>query len=91
MYNAQKLIPTMPLGDRLSDDLESLVYDVVPTTFVDERGALCVSTEDGKDFADYYGEFRGGYPYIKPALVEWAKKLGMYWEWQHPGSIVLVD
>lgn len=91
MYDAQKLIPTLPKGHRLSDDLETIVYDVTPTAYVNERGMLEISAEDGKDLADYYGEFRGGYPYIHTVLVAWAKKLGMYWEWQHPGAIVLVD
>ena len=38
MYDAQKLIPTLPKGDRLSDDLETLVYDVTPTTYVNGHG-----------------------------------------------------
>lgn len=90
-YNAAKLIPTLPKGSRLSDDLDSLVHDVEPTAYVNDNDMLEVSAEDGKDLADYYGEFRGGYPWISPALETWAKKLGFYWEWQHPGAIVLID
>jgi hypothetical protein len=40
---------------------------------------------------DYYGEFRGGDPYINPQLVRWAEKRGMYWEWENPEAIVLCD
>ncbi len=90
-YNAKKLIPTLPRGDRLSDDLEVLVQDVEPTARVNEDGHLEISAEDGKDLADYYGEFRGGYPWIHPRLETWAKRLGFHWEWQHPGAIVLTD
>lgn len=36
---------------------------------------------------DYYGEFRGGYPWIAPELEEWARKQGGYWEWENPEAI----
>ena len=90
-YDAEKFIPSLPSGSRLSDDLESLIYDVRPTAYVNEDGQLEVSAEDGKDFADYYGEFRGGYPWIAPILEAWAHHFGLHWEWQHPGAIVLTD
>jgi hypothetical protein len=53
-------------------------------------GQLVVHGEDGEGFIDYYGDFRGGYPYIAPELVSWAEKNGAYWEWRDAGSIVLV-
>ena len=37
--------------------------------------------------ADYYGEFRGGYPWIHPDLEEAVKKYGYSIEWQSPGEI----
>lgn len=88
-YNAKKLIATLPLGDRLSDDYETMITDVVPTTYIRDDGMLCISAEDGKDSADYYGEFRGGYPWINPALESWAEKRGYNWQWENPGAIVL--
>ncbi len=90
-YDAARLIPTLPKGDRLSDDLEGLAHDVEPTAYVNGNGSLEISAEDGKGLADYYGEFRGGYPWIHPRLEAWAEKLGFHWEWQHPGAIVLTD
>lgn len=55
-----------------------------------ERGALAmVSAEHGDGAADYYGEFRGGYPYIDPALEKFAEKHDAYWEWVNPGLIAL--
>ena len=51
--------------------------------------AVYVSAENGDDAADYYGEFRGGYPWINPKLVRLAEKNGLMWEWQNPGCIGL--
>ena len=53
-----------------------------------EHGVMiCVSAEEGDGVADYYGEFRGGYPWIEPRLEAWAEKHGAYWEWCNPGRI----
>lgn len=46
-------------------------------------------TDNGYLFMDYYGEFRGGFPWISPELEAFAKEVGGYWEWDHPGSISL--
>lgn len=50
---------------------------------------LTVSAEHGDDAADYYGEFRGGYPWINPKLEELANKHKCFWEWINPGIIGL--
>jgi len=39
------------------------------------------------DAVDYYGVYRGGYPWIHPSLEAWAEKKGGYWEWEDPESI----
>ena len=39
------------------------------------------------DAVDYYGEFRGGLPWIAPELIEWAESQGGYWEWENPEAI----
>ena len=62
-----------------------------PHAFIDERGVLNVSAENGDGAADYYGEFRGGYPFIEPKLEAWAKKRGGYWEWVNPGCIAFYE
>ncbi len=54
-----------------------------------EGDIVMVSAENGDDAADYYGEFRGGYPWINPKLEELATKLHCFWEWQNPGCIAL--
>lgn len=64
--------------------------EVSPTLF-EHDGVVHVSAEDGRGFADYYGEYRGGYPWIHPKLVEYAEKNNMHWEWDNPGSIALYD
>tara|TARA_R110002074_G_scaffold72018_1_gene166070 strand:+ start:1475 stop:1720 length:246 start_codon:yes stop_codon:yes gene_type:complete len=55
---------------------------------VSETGECLVSAEEGDGAADYYGEFRGGYPYVNEKLEAKAKKLGGFWEWENPGVIV---
>jgi hypothetical protein len=66
-------------------------HDPVPIhpTVMECDNFVQVSAEDGKPFADYYGEFRGGYPWIHPELEAVAKKFGLYWEWQNPGAIAV--
>ncbi len=62
-----------------------------PAHLRDDEGRLVVHAEDGSGCIDYYGEFRGGDPYIHPELETWAEARGLYWEWRDPGSIVLYD
>jgi len=53
----------------------------------DDPGTLRISSEHGDGLVDYYGEFRGGYPWIHPDLMAWAKKHKLYWEWYDPSHI----
>lgn len=62
-----------------------------PTVFVRESGKIIVSAEDGNGWADYYGEFRGGFPWIHPDLEKFAQDRGMFWEWENPGAIILTS
>jgi hypothetical protein len=57
-----------------------------PHTF-EVDGVVHVSGEHGDGAIDYYGEFRGGYPWINPQIEEVAKKCGYHIEWFDPGSI----
>ncbi|NQV85456.1 MAG: hypothetical protein HQ492_00050 [Woeseiaceae bacterium] len=87
-------IPELPkIPDFGYDEAAKAVVPIYiyPTAFLDDRGYLCISAEDGKGLADYYGEYRGGYPYINEQLIDWAKARGCHWEWVNPGSIILVD
>jgi len=84
-------LPLIPTHEWDADAKDLIDVEKRPAAFVDEDGVLCVSGEDGSGFVDYYGKFRGGYPYIAPELEAWASDNGMYWEWQNPGSIALYE
>lgn len=60
---------------------------VAPTTW-ERNGRIFVSAEDGGHFADYYGEFRGGYSWIHPSLERLAQEADGFWEWENPGCLV---
>lgn len=80
--------------DGLRWNRETKTHDDIklnPSIFADADGAAIaiVSAEDGKGFADYYGEFRGGYPWIAETLETFATARGLIWEWQNPGAIGL--
>lgn len=55
-------------------------------------GLLSVSaeTEHAQNFIDYYGEFRGGLPFISDELKEIAAEHGAHWQWINPGEIGLI-
>lgn len=63
--------------------------EVAPHVFDHGDGVLKVSAEDGNGWADYYGEFTGGYPTIYEKLEQFAKERGLFWEWQNPAVIAL--
>lgn len=58
-----------------------------PYSFIRD-GKLFISGEEGDNACDYYGEYRGGYCYINPALEEYAAKNGGYFDWENPACIV---
>ena len=75
-------------------------YDTINKKYVDimvsptvilRDDKIIVSAEDGRDFADYYGEFRGGYPFVDPVLEKFAATNNMFWEWENPGCIYLCE
>lgn len=74
---AEKLLSQLPT-----------INGVKPTGFVrGDEDYLTVSAEHGDGLVDYYGP--KGYPFIHPELEAWAKKKGMFWEWETAGSICL--
>ncbi len=95
MYNVEKIKAKLErvttLGIKWNP--ETKTHDDVelhPTVFVQD-GVLKVSAEDGRGYADYYGEYRGGYPWIEPKLEQFAAAHGLFWEWQNPGCIGLYE
>lgn len=43
--------------------------------------------ENSYEWIDYYGEFRGGYPWISPEAEEVLSKYGLFFEWENPGCV----
>lgn len=61
-----------------------------PRAFKGERpNQIIVSVEDGGHFGDYYGEYRGGDPWIHEAIEEWCQRHGYEADWRDPGSLIL--
>jgi hypothetical protein len=89
MKSLEKLIKSMPNEINIDNQV------VAPPAFVREndwgRMQIMLSTEESESylFADYYGDYRGGYPWIHPALEAWAKARGFYWEWVNPAVAAL--
>lgn len=52
-----------------------------------QNGTVFVSAEHGDDAADYYGEGRGGRPWINPKLDRLAYEFDCLIEWVNPGCI----
>ena len=70
-------------------NIQSEVTDRPPYVF-ERDGQLFVSSEEGDEFSDYYGEYYEPM-YIDERLETIAEKNGGYWEWEDAGSIVFVD
>lgn len=89
MTKNEKLIATLPLLPGLKYIQGQGYVDIQVKPYAFEReGQIYISAENGDSAADYYGEYRGGYPWINEALEAWAKKRGGYWDWENPGTII---
>ncbi len=79
-------------GVEMTDDDGEILWDPIelrPDVLLGKDGrSLIVHNDNGAHFIDYYGEFRGGYPWVHETLEAWAKEHGTYWEWRDTGSIV---
>lgn len=76
---------------RWDDAKRDLVEKSINPTVFERDGRVLVSGECGDGLIDFYGEFRGGYPYIHPELEKFAKAHKGYWEWENPGAISFVE
>jgi len=89
MTKVQKLIETLPALDCMVFTANHELIEAKRKPHAFERdGHLFISAENGDNAADYYGEYRGGYCWINPALEAWAKKRGGFFEWENPATIV---
>lgn len=52
-----------------------------------------ISSVDGENIylpvIDYYGEYRGGYPWVDKRLAKWLKNNGLVYEWENPACIIV--
>ena len=69
--------------------LQSEVTDRPPTVF-ERDGELFVSSEEGDEFSDYYGEYYEP-QYVDERLEAIASKYGGYWDWENSGTLIFVD
>lgn len=44
---------------------------------------------DGMQVVDYYGEYRGNYPWIDPRLEKWLDENNLYAEWENAAGVVI--
>ncbi|MCP4586186.1 hypothetical protein [Pseudoalteromonas sp.] len=53
------------------------------------EGGFDISAEHGDayKYIDYYGEFRGGYPYISEEIQQMAEDYGYILEWYNAGVL----
>jgi len=77
---------------KIISDLEKIQSEVTdrPPYVFEREGQLFVSSEEGDEFSDYYGEYYAPM-YIDERLETIAEKNGGYWEWENAGTIVFVD
>ena len=74
-------IPTIAI-EVLSVDL-----DIITRNCKFKRGENNMIVSTDIDAIDYYGEFRGGVPWIAQPLIDWATANGGYWEWENAEMI----
>lgn len=93
-----KLIKAMSriTGNGLKYNQDTGKYEdavVMPTLCLDRdhTNQVVLSAEEGDGFADYYGEFRDGCPWIDPRIEEAADELGLYWEWENAGALIAYE
>lgn len=91
LIDALKAITVIdPVGKWNRDTKEHEEVERHPHVFLWKDGdnsRARLSSEDGGYFCDYYGEYRGGYPWIHPEVEAVAKKFGMMIEWYDPSHI----
>ena len=69
------------------NELQALGCPVIPVK--DHDAFFLVSGEDASSYewCDYYGEYRGGYPWVSDTLTEVLDKYGLTYEWENPGCL----
>ena len=95
--------PINPAVQELIDSLPVIKYEDLVLSAEDgcewiERGVQVRARFDVDDelliidgcdsrYADYYGEFRGDYPWVHPELEKWAQERDLIIDWYDPGTL----
>lgn len=89
MKKLEALIASLPIIENIDG------VQTAPDTFLrpEEPNRVRISAEHKYShlFLDYYADYRGGYPWIHPALLKWAEDHKGYWEWDNPSSIAFYE
>lgn len=64
-----------------------MIIDAVSQKMAADPEYRGLGFDKGTPAADYYGEFRGGYPWIHPDLEKAVKNYGYFIEWYDPGTL----
>ena len=57
------------------------------TAYLPETKGDALLEKSGFQVVDYYGEYRGGDPWIHPAIETEAKRRGLFLEWENAGCV----
>jgi hypothetical protein len=74
---------------------ENQKYPVAFLQCKEDGGRPLVTSEspaaDGMQVVDYYGEYRGNYPWIDPRLEKWLDENNLYAEWQNAACVGIYE
>ena len=71
------------------EEIKSEITERPPYVY-EREGQIKLSSEEGDEFSDYYGEFYEPL-YVDARLEAIADKYNSYWEWENAGTLVLVQ
>jgi len=71
------------------EEIQSEITERPPKVY-EREGQIKLSSEEGDEFSDYYGEFYEPM-YVDARLEAIADKYNSYWDWENAGTLVLVE
>lgn len=65
----------------------------VPVYETSDTSHFGISAEDENSYLwlDYYGEFRGGYPFVHEDVEQILNENNLFAEWENPGCMTVYD
>lgn len=79
-------------NSQIISEIEEIKSEITerPPKLYEEDGQIKLSSEEGDEFSDYYGEFYEPM-YVDSRLEAIADKYNSFWEWENAGTLVLVQ